>query len=120
MPPKTRNSKRELENPGDVSISVAPAAPKKVRAQTGTATPAASAQAASSVNHEDGNLDLPELPSPQVGANALTKKKRATPRMKPVPNSDQTTELEEGPIPTSSTTKTRTAKAALTSAEDGE
>jgi hypothetical protein len=115
MPPKKRPSKRELENPGDVSVSVAPAASKKAKAQKGTTIGTAPKQATSSVDNGD---DLPVMPPPSAEIDAPTTKKRAAPRKKALPSSDQVVEPEEGSSVTS-TTKTRTAKATSTLAEEG-
>ncbi|KAG9089282.1 hypothetical protein FRC06_001637 [Ceratobasidium sp. 370] len=98
MAPRKKTSKRALESPGDISISLTPAAPKKPKAQKGTtATGTASKQTTSDAeNHEDDQPELAAIPSPPAEAK----------------------EPEEGCSPTSSTTKTRTAKAALASAEE--
>ncbi|KAG8727004.1 hypothetical protein FRC10_006502, partial [Ceratobasidium sp. 414] len=120
MPAKKKTSKRVLENPGDISVSLAPAAPKKPKAQKGTTvTSTASEQTTSNAdNHEDDKPDSAVIPSPPAEVDA-SKKKRATPKMKVLPSSDQAKEPKEGCSPTLPIMKTRAAlKVASTSAEE--
>ncbi|KAG9088782.1 hypothetical protein FRC06_001854, partial [Ceratobasidium sp. 370] len=83
-----------------------------------TATGTASKQTTSDAeNHEEDQPKSAAIPSPPAEVN-MSKKKRATPKTKVLPSSDQAKEPEEGRSPTSSTTKTHVAKAALASAEE--
>ncbi|KAF8593399.1 hypothetical protein BDV93DRAFT_549546 [Ceratobasidium sp. AG-I] len=112
MPPKKKNPKRELENPGDISLSLAPAPLKKPKGQTRTSTRSTSKQAASGTgdtNNDD--LNSPVAPSTPTDAGT-TKKTRPAPKPKAAATSYLGEMSSGNDEPALRTTETQAPKAA--------
>lgn len=119
MPPRKKNSKRELENPGDISVSLAPAAPKKSKAPSRTTTRSSAKQATSdTADTNKDNVDLSVEPTASTDAGAI-KKKRAHPKPKVPTTLNPIVEPSKDSEPTLQTTETHAPKAASTTAEPG-
>jgi hypothetical protein len=122
MPTRKKSTKRELENPGDVSISAAPAASKKSKGQAKATTRLSAKQAASSADvDQDGDVDSPAVPSLPIETEA-PKKTRPCPKMKTLPSSELAKEPGDDEVSSLSSTrltKQSRAKTVATAVDKG-
>lgn len=119
MPNRKKNPKRELENPGDISVSLAPAASKKPKAQARSTTRSAAKQALlGTIDTKEDVPDSPVVPPPPANAGA-TKKRRAAPKPKVSTTLGPTKEPIDPRESTVPTTEVDTPKVASTTTETG-
>ncbi|KAF8597205.1 hypothetical protein BDV93DRAFT_513521 [Ceratobasidium sp. AG-I] len=123
---KKPTAKRELENPGDLSVSVAPAASKKSKAQpaasTNTKTRSAAKQVkptnTSSATNEGSDADMPALLAAPASTVTTTQRPRPKVKAPPMPDPDDEPESKNDTTSEPSTTKPKKSKPTDTHPKD--